>query len=256
MRHLRTLLLLATAVACSACFQFSTVLSVRTDGSGTIEQRVLFTKAAVAQLRQLMPGGGGAPADLFSEQQARDAAAGFGPGVAYVSSTAIDTSEGVGRDVTYAFSDVNSLRLDQMPSPPGGVPLSPGANERVSFSLKRQPTGNALLTIAVPRLPTGGASRLPATAAPEQLGLLRPMLAGARMSIDIEPAGQLVRTNSPFVTGRRVTLLDVRLDDLFADATLLQRLQAAGTPEDAKIILKDVPGLKVNLDPELTIEFR
>ena len=38
--------------------------------------------------------------------------------------------------------------------------------------------------------------------------------------------------------------------------TLLQRLQAARTPEEAKAILKSVPGLKVNLDPEITIEFQ
>jgi hypothetical protein len=42
------------------CFQFSTVLRVNADGSGTIDQRVLFTQAAVAQLRQLAALGGGA----------------------------------------------------------------------------------------------------------------------------------------------------------------------------------------------------
>ena len=71
--------------------------------------------------------------------------------------------------------------------------------------------------------------------------MLKPMLAGARLSIEIEPAGTLVRTSSPFVTGRRVTLLDVNADALFKDDTLLQRLQAAATPEEMKTILKSVP---------------
>ena len=39
------------------------------------------------------------------------------------------------------------------------------------------------------------------------------------------------------------------------DDTLLQRLQAARTPDERKAILKNVPGLKVNVDPEFTIEF-
>ncbi len=81
------------------------------------------------------------------------------------------------------------------------------------------------------------------------------MLAGARVSVELEPAGRLLRTSSAYVTGQRVTLLDVNVDALLSDETLLQKLQSAPTAEDAKAILKAVPGLRLNLDPELTIEF-
>jgi hypothetical protein len=57
------------------------------------------------------------------------------------------------------------------------------------------------------------------------------------------------------VAGQRVTLVDVDVDSLLKDDTLLQRLQAAPTAEDAKAILKSVPGVKVALDPEITVEF-
>ena len=67
--------------------------------------------------------------------------------------------------------------------------------------------------------------------------------------------GRLVRTSSPYVTGQCVTLADVNIDILLNDDILLQRLQAARTPEETTALLKSVPGLKVNLDPELTIEF-
>ena len=40
------------------------------------------------------------------------------------------------------------------------------------------------------------------------------------------------------------------------DDTLLRRVQEAKSPDEAKEILKGVPGLKVNLDREITIEFR
>ncbi|HVH27374.1 MAG TPA: hypothetical protein VM818_11455 [Vicinamibacterales bacterium] len=260
MRYLRVLPLLAVAVTTSGCFQFSSLLVVKPDGSGTIEQRMMFTQAAVAQLRQLAAlGGGTQDFDPFSEEQARDAAAALGPGVTYVSSAPLDTVDGMGREIRYAFTDINSLRLDQGPPGPAGVSVQSGSDDRVSFKLTRQPSGNALLTISVPQMPVGpggSGSPLPGPASAEQLALLKPMLAGARVQIDIEPAGQLVRTSSPFVTGKRVTLLDVNIDALLSDETLLRRLQAAGTPEDTKTILKSVPGLKLNLDPELTIEFQ
>ena len=85
--------------------------------------------------------------------------------------------------------------------------------------------------------------------------MLKPMFAGAHLSIVIEPAGALVRTSSPYVDGQRVTLVDVNVDSLLGDDTLVPRLQAARTPEETKAILKSVPGLKVNLDPEITVEF-
>ena len=263
MRYARFVLLLAGVVVCSACFQFSTVVSVKPDGSGTIDQRMLFTQAAVAQLRQFAAlSGGTGEFEPVSEQQARDGAAALGPGVTYVSSTPINSPEGVGRTIKYAFTDINTLKLDQAPPPPGGMPApaSPAADgePRVSFALTRPEGGNVLLTIKIPQLPAiGGDASLPSNGPSlEQFAMLKPLLAGARITIDIEPAGRLVRTSSPYVAGNRVTLLDVNVDALLADDTLLQRLQAAKTPDEAKAILKNIPGLKANLDPELTIEFQ
>jgi hypothetical protein len=53
-----------------------------------------------------------------------------------------------------------------------------------------------------------------------------------------------------------VTLLDIDLDTVLADETLLPRIQAvAATPAQAKAVLLAAKGLKINLDPEITIEF-
>jgi hypothetical protein len=261
MRYVRFVLVLVGAVTCSACFQFSTVLTLKADGSGTIDQRLLFSQGAVAQLRQLASlGGGGQDFDPLSEKQAREAATTMGQGVTYVSSTVINSSEGVGRDIKYAFADINKLSLNQAPPAPGGMPVGPpGADpsDRVAFNLTRQADGHSLLKIIVPQLPVGRGDNAapPNSPSADQIAMLKPMLAGARISIAVEPAGRLVRTSSPYVTGQRVTLVDVNVDSLLADDTLLQRLQAARTPDEAKTILENVPGLKINLDPEITIEF-
>ena len=262
MRYVRLGCLGAAALLCSACFQFSTVLRVSGDGSGTIDQRMLFTQAAVGQLRQFAAmTGGGQPFEPVSEQQARDAAKTMGPGVTYVSSAPIDTSDGVGRDAHYSFTDISQLRLDQGPPSPAGLGLGPstGAKPSMSFALTHQPDGHALLTVRVPQLPLvpGGTQAGPFGNMPpaDQVAMLRPMLAGARMSIAIEPEGALVRTSSPYVDGRRVTIVDVSLDALLSDPTLVPRLQAAKDAADAKSILRSAPDVHVNLDPELTIEF-
>ena len=261
MRLARLTLLLTGALLCGGCFQFSTVLTVRGDGSGTIDQHLLFAPSAIAQLGQLSAlAGGGQGFDPLSERQAREAATTMGTGVTYVSSTPINGPEGVGRDIRYAFTDINQLRLDEAPPTPGGLSLGPAAaSPSVSFSLTRQADGQALLKILVPQLPilpgSAGARGRGNTPSTDQMAMLRPMLAGARMSMVVVPDGTLVRTSSPYVSGQRVTLMDVAVDALLNDDTLVARLQAARTPEEAKAILGAVPGLKVNLDPEITIAF-
>ncbi len=64
-----------------------------------------------------------------------------------------------------------------------------------------------------------------------------------------------MKTNSRFVDGARVTLLDLDLDQLLANETVFTKLQAADTPEAIKEALQDVPGLKIPLEREITIEF-
>lgn len=55
--------------------------------------------------------------------------------------------------------------------------------------------------------------------------------------------------------GHSFMILEKHLDEVLKDETLLPRLQAAKTPEEAKTIVKSAAGLKINLDPAITIEF-
>jgi hypothetical protein len=251
--------LLITAVTCSGCFQMATVMKLKGDGSGTIEHRMLFTRQALAQLKQFAALGGGAQGiDPTSEQQARDMAAALGPGVTYVSSNPISTPAGEGRESAYAFTDVNQLRLGTVPAPPGGASIQAGGlsttADTLTFSFTRDPNGNAALRINVPDSSLVNTLSTNA-AAPQQMTMIKSLLAGARVLLEVEPEGTLVRTNSAYVEGPRVTLLDVDLDQVLRDELLIARLQAAKTPDDLKAAVKDVPGLKITLEREIIVEF-
>ena len=259
---LRVAVLLVGALTTSACFQMTTVLRVNADGSGTITHRMVYTKAALAQLKQFAAfGGGRGGGDPLSEQQSRDMTASIGPGVTYLSSELLTTPLGQGREAIYAFTDVSTLRISTQPAAPGGISIkTPGFNtqpsptESITFTMTHEANGNAVLHIHVPEpnyLDFFGSPQ-----AAGQIGMIKTMLAGARVLLAAEPAGTLVRTSSPFVEGPRVTLLDVDLDTVLADETLLPRIQAvAATPAEAKAVLLGAKGLKINLDPEITIEF-
>jgi hypothetical protein len=261
MRSTRLACLLLIGASCTGCFQMSTVMKVNGDGSGTVEHRMLFTTQALAQLRQFaaLGGGRGQAVDPTSEQQAREMASALGPGVTYVSSSPISTPTGQGRDAIYAFTDVNQVRVASQPAAPGGATIkAQGLStkaEMLTFSMTREPNGNAVLHIKVPEPALVDALGSNAAAAPQQMAMLKTLLAGAHVALGVEPSGQLVRTNSAYVDGPRVTLLEVDLDQLLNDETLVARVQAAKTPDEMKAALKDVPGLKLTLEPEITIEF-
>jgi hypothetical protein len=262
MKHTRILLAVGAGLLSSGCFQIKSAVTVNGDGSGTIVQRLVFSGEALAQLRQLsaFSGTNGKPFDPLSEDQARADAAKIGSGVTYVSSAPIDDASGQGRETTYAFKDISGLRLTQQA---GGAGASIQGNsgdsvkQNIGFAVTKLPNGNALLTITVPQanlgaMGLGGAGRSEAT--PEQLAVLKQMFAGARLTITVQPAGTLVRSSSPYVSGNQVTLLDVDFDQLMTGSTL-ERLMTAKTPDETRAMLKDVPGLTVSLDPEITIEF-
>src|SRR5713226_5200680 len=140
----RLFVLLTAALASGGCFQLATTINVKGNGSGTLNQTLLFTAAAIEQFRglALLGGGNGRNFDPISEEQARAAAATLGPGVTYVSSKPINTGQGQGRDIIYGFTDINQLRLSEAPSLLGGARIrAQGLTnaEPVSFIFTRQP---------------------------------------------------------------------------------------------------------------------
>src|SRR5260370_15586710 len=118
MRDLRLALALVATFAFGGCFQMATVVKVSGDASGTIDQRLVFSQAAMGQLKQFsaLAGSNGKPVDPVSEEQARADAAKLAPGAAYVSSTSINDETGQGRATVYAFTDINQLRANQQPN--------------------------------------------------------------------------------------------------------------------------------------------
>jgi hypothetical protein len=180
--------------------------------------------------------------------------------VTYVSSTPIALEKSKGRDTLYSFSDISQLRISEAPSLPGGVklPAAAGGNTApISFALDHRPDGNVVLRIIVPRpaiFPTGPNGE-PQPPSLEQISMVKALLAGARLTVSIEPEGRLVQTSSPFVDGNRVTLIDVDIDRAAADPDLARKLRTGTTQPEIKAALNSIPGLKITLDPEITIEF-
>ena len=126
---------------------------------------------------------------------------------------------------------------------------------QITFALTRQPDGNALLRILVPR-PDGLPIAIPGPngdvtpPSTQQIDMVKALLAGARLTVAIEPEGRLVQTSSPFVDGNRVTLIDRRHRQ---DRGRSRSRRQAAVAEDRRRgqgdAINSIPGLKITLDP-------
>lgn len=249
---------LPAAFVSSACFQMSALIKVSADGSGTIEHRMAESRQEIARLRR--PEG----LDPTSESRARSNARSLGPGVTYQASTSIDTSEWHGRSSVYTFDDISRLQFSQGEDIFGA---SPGARVVTAFTctVTSLPNGHAVLHVNFtqpdwylprdPAKPGGGLFMLGPTMVEQTLDGRAARSPGGHVLIVVEPRGRLVRTNSRFVDGNRVTVQEVDVDRALDNQSFIARLRAAQTVDDYWSAIKDVPGLKVTLEREITIEF-
>ena len=266
MPSLRVLIAVVTSIALTGCINSTTLIKLKADGSGTVEQTTLMNTAA---LKAMMPGadkqmGGG----TVNQADLERTAARMGKGVRLVSAEPAKGANGFeGSKAIFAFDDINQIQVSQGPSMSGStdgrVDAEPTTQDPVRFTLT-QSGGTSKLTIAFVDKPgggspAGGSSDMPDLTNPMMMGMIKSMFAGFKLNIDLEVLGSIVKTNAEYVTGSRLTLLEMDMDSLLADEAKLKALQSKLGPDASlsaiKPYLKDIKGIKVD-GPTISVEFK
>ena len=268
MRTTRVLIALATSVLLTACIDSSTLIKVKPDGSGTIEQTTLMNLGA---MKAMMPGQPNKPTGpLLSTDELTRAAERMGKGVKLVSSEPIKNGDFEGTKAIFAFDDINQVQVNQEPAGAPTGSAAPGKssdNDPVKFTLARK-GASSVLTIAFQDKPgslsppSAGANQpgqMPDLTNPMILNMLKSMFEGFKVNISVEPVGTIVKTNAEYVTGSRITLLELELAPLLADEAKLRELQGKFGPDaslsQVKPYLKGIKGIKVD-GPTVSVEFK
>lgn len=264
----------ATALCASslACIGADVLIKVKGDGSGTVEKSLTMNPATLAEMGGAK--GGKDPTKVtdqellsgpFNPETLKAEAARMGTGVTFVSATPIREKEKLGVKAVFAFKDVNTLKVNQKPMAEAAPSGKASPEDDLKFSLAKQ-GGNAVLTLkSKPMDLKSGATRKPKeTPAPGMdamakgmMDMMKPMLKGLRITIAVEVDGTVVKTNSQYASGNRVTYLDLDMSALLADEKALQAFEdVEGSVEQQKAALSKVKGMKVHLDPEMVVEFK
>jgi len=257
LRRFAAALFWVAAPLLAGCFQTSTLVKLKPDGSGTIELTTTVSSEGFKRLHD--PGDSDDP---FSISDARTAAAGMGTGVTFVSAARIDTPDRKGIKAVYAFKDIGTVSIGAL-NPPEGFEIMDKGDALVHFAFTRLANGHALLTIENPVDVPADVEALKSAAGtePPEAGIddkqvldrMAVMLGGAKVDFAIEVA-HLVKTNIPYVNGGRVTVLSLDTDQMAADPASVEKLRKAYSVGPKAV--QDAKGIRISGDPKLTIEFR
>ena len=269
MHMVRRVAILAACACFTGCINSGTLIKVKADGSGTVEQTILMN---VATLKGLMAGmdpqGQMKQTSPFSEAQLKQTAERLGKGVRFVSSTPMSQGGFEGVKAIYAFDDINQIRVDQDPNVSGSSDNQMAAAKNsnpVTFKFARQPGGTSNLTVTFNEqatagtAPPAGTPSEPPNMDPAMMQMMKSMFQGFKVAIDLEVEGKIVKTNADYVNGSRITLLEIDMAGLLEDEAKLRALQSKLKPgasiADVKPYLKDVKGVKIN-NPVVSVEYR
>lgn len=282
---IRVLGVVVILISLMGCMQVNTVIKLKSDSSGTIEETVLISKEAVKQMKAMMEqmanqmGKMGGKADIkksfdiFDEAQLKMKASKMGEGVKYVSGKKVITDKFEGYKAVYAFIDINKIKINQnpgenMPSSPG--PGGGGATGKKKEFVKFQFIKGSPATLIIKRPLGKKNSKMkssdkhfkPPQVNEQQekmmMAQMKKMLEGMKVAITIDIDGTIIQTNATHRKGSRITLMEMDFGKLLGMPEKFKKFTKANpqTLEDAKKLMKDIPGIKVDLNKEIKIKFK
>jgi len=269
---LRAAFLLLLLALLPGCLQMERIVRVNRDGSGVLIERMVLSNEIVAMMSGMQSDG--QPIDIRDDEKLRANAARFGDSVRLLSVRDVVTDFGRGYEAQYAFDDVNVLRVgqnidDSMPGDPAAGDATAGKQPKfTTFTMRGASPAELIIHWPVdqagPDAGDGGSSADSAAVAssPEQeqmaMEMMKTAFRGMRVAMHVEVPGEIVETSATHLAGHRVTLMDVDFGALLSDEGALHAL-AGNRPAsvaDMKQLLGLVPGLKLEVEPEVVIRFR
>ena len=272
-RKALTIVLLCLApLVVAGCLQMERIVRVNGDGSGVLIERLVLGNEMVEMLREMSAATQpeGEPFSIRDDEELRGKAANFGEGVRFLSAKDLETDFGKGFEARYAFADINMLRVGQDPaeSMPGGESSVANDNESKFITFTFHPANPAELAIhwpvdeAASKAEAGSTEASDEATSPEQEQMAMEMMKSAfkdmRMAIHIEVAGDILDTNATHQRGNRVTLMEFDFGKILSSEEALRSMAGnkPGSVADMKELMKLIPGLKMEIEPEVTIRFQ
>jgi hypothetical protein len=282
------------------CIQDHTVIYVKTDGSGTIEETVLMANTMFDVMNSLeaglkglnkeakdpsdndRPNGDRKPEkevkkindDLIAEmsKDAEKKTTQFGSQVKLVSVTPVKTDSANGYKAVYEFQDIGQVRINQNPGENADKKAERGTpangEEFIYFTFTKG--SPAKLVVAFPNSLNDAGKEQDVTKnnellerkddkeTEETIEMMQTLFKDMKLSIKLQFDGVVVKTNAAYREGSTVTLMDMDFVKIAGNVALLKQMSAAkpNSLEEMKLLLKGIPGLKIEDNNPVIVEFQ
>lgn len=279
MRYARVLCILLFCCSCFGCIQVDTLVRVKHDGSGVIEETLLFSDMLFSSLQAVSKEleenlgdakkGEQAKNDPLQQmmEDARTRARQYGPTVKFVSASPAKVEGLTGYKAIYSFDDINTLQVNQNPGDKTGKPQdSEGKSDKnkepIRFSFKRGPV--SALTIIMPKKEKENSAGKDEGKAeegkddPQQMEMAKTVFKDMRVRIAVQIDGTIESTNATYRDGSKITLVDLNFGKILEKPAVFEKISKAQpqTIEEMKTLIQGVEGLRMELNDPVVLKFR
>jgi hypothetical protein len=275
MKHLfRYYALSIFGIFISGCIEMHTVVTVKKDGSGLVEENIfigieiinMFKEFAAAFADSTQPQ---QEFKMFEEEKIKAKASELGEGIEFVSMKNIVTDEKEGYTAIYKFKNLNTVKVNQDPS--NEMPMGEskegsdttseyvffkfikGKPNRIEFKLPEGKKEDK--SVDTPKTDEIAENEIPPDSADAEK--MMKFMKDMRVKIEIKIDGEITKTNATHVDGNTITLFDIDFAQLLSDKGKFEEFKKLNPNSfvEIKKLVKDIPGIKVELNKEVFVEF-
>ncbi len=273
----RIVLVLITILFFTSCIRVETVIRVNKDGSGTITENVMMSKAFADMMRSFGESFGAEeegtqPFSLFDKEKLTSQASEYGAGVTYQSGREIKEKDWEGYSAVYAFTDISQVKLNTSQDDKVDTGMTPpamddteedmGDEEFYYFAFERGKTPTLIINRSEVEMSGDedtGVSEDDEIGEMDDIGNeMMKMFEGMRFSMTIEVDGKISNTNASYRNGSSITLLDMDFGKMMKNKEAFTELtkKKPETTLEMKAFMEKFDGLMVELEQPVTVRFK
>lgn len=276
MKFLYKLFALTTVgILLSGCLEMHTVITVNKDGSGLVEENIFVGKEIINMFKEFASSFGDSTQpqqdfNLFEEEKIKAKTSDFGEGIEFVSMENIVTDKKEGYKAIYKFKNLNQVKVNQDPSDEMPLAENKGeatpTDEYVFFKFIKGSPNKIIFKLpdehkkdekSGEQTKTDDTTETNVEADSSDLENMIKFMKEMKAKLEIRVDGQITNTNATHVDGNTVTLFDIDFAQLLSDKDKLEQFKKFNPKsfEEVKKLISGIPGIKVELNKEVFIEF-
>ena len=273
MKKLKSLLIfIFLQFVLAGCLQVETNIQVNKDGSGTINEKVLFSKTFVNMIKEFAQSFDDSTStdsegfSIFKEEEIKADAKDYGEDVKYVSHKLISDEKWEGYQAIYSFDDISKVKIT--PDPDSKVAIGdegseiPPEEDYYFFKFVKGDTPELIIDRPEIQL-SSETGEENATEESEQNGeemgeeFLK-MMEGMSISVAVEVDGKIINTNANYAEGSKVTLFEMDLGEMMKNKEAFKEFKNKEPKniDEMKEYLEKFPGMKIEVEKPVSIKFK